>query len=88
MKLTPKVYENQAIFTQALITHLGEEVWQFQGEIICQAAAVGRRKFQSKLGWLSNYKQEIEIYAELVSLVKTVETQVNPSRKSEVGGRK
>lgn len=51
-------------------------MWQLHGEIICQAAALGRRKFQSKLGWLSNYKQEIETYADLVSLVKTVEKQV------------
>lgn len=79
MKLVPKVYENQAAFTQALIAHLGEEVWQLQGELICTAAAVGRRKFQSKLGWLSNYKQEIEVYVELVTLVKAVEKQVKLS---------
>lgn len=76
MKLIPKVYENQAAFTQALSAHFGEEVWQLQGELICQAAAVGRRKFQSKLGWLSTYQQEIDTYAELMNLVKTVEKQV------------
>ncbi len=33
-------------------------------------------KFQSKLGWLSTYKQEIETYAELVNLVEAVEKKV------------
>lgn len=73
MKLTPLVYENQADFTQALLTHLGKEVWQPFNEIICTAAAVGCRRFPSKLGWLSTYKQEIEISAEIVSLIEAVE---------------
>lgn len=76
LKLTPNVYENQAVFTQALSTHLGEDVWQLHSEIICQSAALGRRKFQAKLGWLCTYQQEIETYTEIVNLVQTVEKQV------------
>ncbi len=79
VKLAPKVYENQAALSYAIITHIGEEVWQLQGENICIAAAVGRRKFLSKLGWLSNYRQEIETYVELVTLVEAVEKQVKLS---------
>lgn len=76
MKLTPKVYENQAAFTEAMLTHLGQEVWQLQGELICQSADLGRRKFYAKLGWLSTYKQEIDTYAEMVTILQTVETQL------------
>ncbi len=39
VKLVPKIYENQAALAQAIITHLGLEVWQLFGEIICTAAA-------------------------------------------------
>lgn len=45
-------------------------------EKIVQAAQVGRRRFLEKLGWLKNYKEDLETYKQMVELVKIVLEQV------------
>jgi hypothetical protein len=69
-------YPDEKIFISTLIQHLGPELFAQKGKTICQAADVGRRKFQEKLGWLNEYQAEIMLYAQLVEIVHTVEKQV------------
>lgn len=76
VKLMPKVYENQAAFRTDMLTHLGQSVWQLHGDSIAQAADIGWRKFDTKFGWLSTYQQELNTYADMVTIVQTVETQL------------
>lgn len=76
VKLTPRVYENQVAFRADMLTQLGQEIWQLYGDSITQAADMGRRKFYAKFGWLSTYQSELDSYADLVSIVQTVETQI------------
>jgi len=74
--MTQHIYENRQEFTKNLVKCLGEESWLLHGEIICQYADLGRRKFYTKLGWLLNYQQSIYIYAEILLLINTVQTQL------------
>jgi hypothetical protein len=76
VKLMPKVYANQAAFRTDMLTHLGQEVWQLHGDSITQAADLGRRKFDAHFGWLSTYQPELDTYADMVTIVQTVETQL------------
>lgn len=71
-----KEYPDEKTFISTLIQHLGPELFARKGKAICQAADVGRRKFQEKLGWLNEYQEEILLYAQLVQIVHTVEKQV------------
>jgi hypothetical protein len=71
-----KTYPDEKTFTQTLIKHIGPELFEQKGKVICQAADVGRSRFQEKLGWLIEYKADIALYAQLVELVLTVEKQV------------
>ncbi len=72
----PQIYENRHQFTQALLNHLGQDLWHIHGELICQCADLGRRKFYLKLGWLSSYYQDIQTYAQMLTLVQNVQTQL------------
>lgn len=76
VKLMPKLYQERDAFQAELLTHLGPEVWQLHGERITQSADLGRRKFHVYLGWLSTYQSSIDIYADLLTIVKTVATQL------------
>jgi len=71
-----KEYPDEKTFISNLIQHLGPELFAQKGKPICQAADIGRRKFQEKLGWLNEYQAEIMLYAQLVEIVHTVQKQV------------
>ncbi|MFB2770903.1 hypothetical protein ACE1AT_16660 [Pelatocladus sp. BLCC-F211] len=74
--ITPKTYESLHEFSQALLNNLGEELWQSHGEIICQYSNLGRRKFYDKLGWLFYYQHNIQIYAEMLTQIRSVQIQL------------
>jgi hypothetical protein len=74
--LLGKLYPDQTTFTQAIINQLGPEIFAQNGQAICQAAAVGPRRFQKKLGWLADYASDIHTYAQMVELVQIVEKQL------------
>ena len=76
VKLMPKLYKERDTFQADMLTHLGPELWQLHGERMTQAADLGRRKFHAYLGWLSTYQSSIATYADLVTLIKTVATQL------------
>jgi hypothetical protein len=71
-----EVYESLEKFSQAMSNVLTIEIWQVYGEKICQAASLGRRQFYEKLGWLFDYRSEIQTYAELLALINSVQTQI------------
>jgi len=74
--ITPQVYENCNTFTQALLNHLGKELWQVHGELICQCCDLGRRKFYAKFAWLFHYQQDIRTYTEILTQIRSVQIQV------------
>lgn len=53
-----KAYPDAQTFSSTLGQHIAPEVLEQQGAAICQAADVGRRRFQEKLGWLLDYKED------------------------------
>ncbi|MDJ0679852.1 MAG: hypothetical protein QNJ18_08330 [Xenococcaceae cyanobacterium MO_167.B52] len=55
-------------FSEVMTKKLGRKLWQQKGELISQAAELGRRKFWEKLGWLLNYEKELHIYAEILEV--------------------
>ena len=74
--MSPRLFENRDEFTQALLSNLGQELWTAYGEFICQCCDEGRRKFYAQLGWLLDYRQELQIYTEMLTLIQTVQTQL------------
>jgi len=74
--ITQKVYENQDVFIECLLNHLGKELWQAHGEIIYQCCDLGRRKFYAKFAWLFNYEQDIHSYTEIVTQIRSVQIQL------------
>lgn len=74
--LKDKTYNNRAEFRQQLFEHLGANPFAKYGCLICQAADLGRRQFESKLGWLRHRQTEVHQYQQLLSLVKCVHKQL------------
>ena len=64
------------MFIECLLNHLGKELWQAHGEIICQCCDLGRRKFYAKFAWLFNYEQDIHSYTEIVTQIRSVQIQL------------
>lgn len=75
-RVKSEVYESLEKFSQAMSNILTIEIWQVDGEKICQAASIGRRKFYEKLGWLFGYRSEIQTYSELLALIDSAQTQI------------
>jgi hypothetical protein len=69
-------YPNKESYSQAVIEKIGEESFSQHQSAILEAASVGKRRFDEKLGWVSESKNEIEIYAQMIDLVKTIEHQL------------
>jgi hypothetical protein len=63
-------------FSQAMSNILTPETWKIEGENICQAASLGRRKFYEKLGWLFSHRTDIQTYSEMLALIDSVQTQI------------
>jgi hypothetical protein len=75
-KAKPEAAENLDKFSQAMSNILTVETWQIDGEKICQAASLGRRKFYEKLGWLSSHRTDIQTYSEMLALIDSAQTQI------------
>jgi len=71
-----KPYPDAQTFLSTLSQYVAPEVLEQHGTAICQAASVGRRRFQDKLGWVADYQEDVATYAQLVEIVHTVEKQV------------
>lgn len=75
-KVKPEPSENLDLFCQNISNILTAETWQVEGEKICEAASLGRRKFYEKLGWLFNHRRDIQTYSEMLALIGSAETQI------------
>jgi hypothetical protein len=75
-RVKPEVYKNLGEFSRAMSKVLTIEIWQVHRKHICQAASLGSRKFYEKLGWLVDYRSEIQTYAELLALIGSAQTQI------------
>ncbi len=62
-------------FEQIITDKIGRELYQEKGQIISEAAALGRRRFLAKFGWLSDYEAEIHIYAEILKVFNLAKKQ-------------
>ena len=71
-----KTYIDKAVFTESLVTLIGDEQVERMKSIIYPTAAQGQRQFEQKLGWVVDYKDELEVYAQMSQLVTMVEGQV------------
>ena len=69
-------YDSQEAFIAMLINGLGETVVAEHGDDLCNAADSGKRRFEEKLGWVGNYREEIALYGQFMELVESAEKQV------------
>lgn len=72
----PETADNFNKFSQSISNVLPAEAWQIDGEKICQAASLGRRKFYEKLGWLLSHRTDIQTYSEMLALIGSAQTQI------------
>jgi hypothetical protein len=75
-KAKPEAADNLNKFSQNILNILTAEQWQIDGEKICQAASLGRRRFYEKLGWLFSHRTDIQTYSEMLALIGSVQTQI------------
>ena len=71
-----KTYVNQDAFTESLLTLIGDEQVEQMKSVIYPAAAQGQRQFEQKLGWVVDYRDALEIYAQMNQLVTMAEEEV------------
>ena len=62
-------------FRQVIKDKIGQDLWQQKGNLISQAAELGRRKFLAKLGWLFDYEKELHITAEILEIFDLAKKQ-------------
>ncbi len=67
---------NFTSFCQMLKDKIGRALYQEKGQLISQAAELGRRKFLAKLGWLLNYEKELHIYADILEVFTLAKKQL------------
>jgi hypothetical protein len=63
-------YGDEASYLQALRQHLGEAPVESHRQALCQAGQLGRRQFETHLGWLLNYREAVDDYARRMEEVK------------------
>ena len=63
-------YGDEASYLQALRRHLGEAPVESHRQALCQAGQIGRRQFETHLGWLLNYREAVDDYAQRMEEVK------------------
>ena len=72
-RLNPRVwrdYHDEASYLQALRRHLGDAPVESHRQALCQAGQLGRRQFETHLGWLLNYREAVDDYAQRMEEVK------------------
>jgi hypothetical protein len=74
--LEETLYPDRPHFCHHLSQFLGPERWAEYGPALCQVADLGRRYFAQKLGWVQSYQADLPTYAQLMTLVNTVEQQL------------
>ena len=72
-RLNPRVWRNypdEVSYLQALRQHLGDAPVESHRQALCQAGQLGRRQFETHLGWLLNYREAVDDYAQRMEEVK------------------
>ena len=75
-KIAGKIFKRKSSFMEEIEKILGSKTYFDKGERICQASDLGRRKFESKLGWVKKYKEELITYSQMLEVVKIILHQV------------
>ncbi len=71
-----KTYANRDAFTRSLVAYIGVTQIERIQAVVYPAADRGRRRFNEKLGWVTEYQEELALYAQMVDLIDLVQTQV------------
>ncbi len=69
-------FPDKKSFEDAVIGQIGQETYDKIETEICEAAGVGGRRFGEKLGWVAQFEEDIEVYAQIVVISHTVQDQV------------
>ena len=73
-------------FIHHVIIPLGDRLSELQRELICHAADEGKRRFEEKLGWVIDYREEIRLYSQFIDIVNSVEKQVKYQGLNQASG--
>ena len=89
--LAGKFYRTRDEFSEAARTCIGKEAFAKFESLILEQADLGGHKVKQALGWLDDYKESIEIYAEMQQVAQTVMTIIKHkglgiSEFQELGG--
>ncbi len=56
-------YDDETSYLNALRRHLGEEPVETHRQALCRAGQLGRRQFETHLGWLLEYREAVDDYS-------------------------
>jgi len=83
-----KTHANRDAFTQSLVAQMGREQVERIKSVVYPAADSGRRRFDEKLGWVTEYEEELAIYAQMADLVDAVQKQVKQNGLDQASHQK
>ncbi len=80
-------YRSEESFVSAIIQQIGQDGFEEKGAEILNAADIGRRRFEEKLGWITEFKEDISTYSQMVEIGKTAQEQVKTQGLHEGSAR-
>lgn len=75
-ELNGKTYPDRHSFCHHLSHYLGTDRWVEYQAALCHAADLGRRSFEKKLAWVSDYRSALPTYVQLSNLVNAIAQQL------------
>jgi len=73
-------------FIHHVIIPLGDQLSELQRELICKVADEGKRRFEEKMGWVVDYREEIRLYSQFIDIANAVEKQVKHQGLNQASG--
>lgn len=74
--LPVKNYNSREELNSVLCQYYGEAMSTEEKEIILRVADKGRRRFQDKLDWLTDYQDSLSVWTHILAMTRNVESQV------------
>jgi len=82
--LSDQIYANRTSFSMDLNLALGEEAFEQYGKRIINQSCLGKNRFEEKIGWIVEFEENIEEYAQLMDTIKVAKQEV---RQNGLGDR-
>ena len=74
--LKNKEFLDKSILKNEICLKIGENIFKKHEEKIFSVTDMGKRYFETKIGWVKEYKDDIEMWSEMLDIINTANKQV------------